>query len=196
MKIYCFYLVKKHISPKKFKAVLKDDIVSIGDNECVLYAYTPEKSSETNFLSTRNMEIFFEKIIEMSREDYEEFFENHMDQVLEFNVFNSKRVVDGRYKSCPTHVLCTRAEADSILYYKEETVLDYLSDFLPDSMIEFLIYHPLNKKLRNIMNELFLYNDIVSKIRPMEDINYDNFIVDDLSLYIKLFSNTFKRGDV
>lgn len=192
MKIYCFYLVRKHISPKKYKAVIEDEIVSIGDNECVLYAYTPEKSSETQFLSTRNMELFFEKIIDMNREDYEYFYDHHTDQVLEFNTFNAKKIEDGRYKSYSTQVLSTRAEADHILYYKEELVLDIISDFLPIQLIDYLELHPLKKKLRHILNDFFLYSDIISKVHPMEDINYDTFIVDDLSLYIKLFSNTFK----
>lgn len=194
MKIYCFYLVRKHISPKKYRAVLKEDIVDIGGNECVLYAYTPEKSSELYFLATRNMEIFFEKVIEMDRQDYEDFYEDHQDQVLEFNAFNSKRIVDGKYSSYTTQLLCTRMESDLIVYYKEELVIDYMTGLMDDNIIEYLSCHPFNKQLAYVLDEFFLYTDIMMKIHPLEDINYDRFIVDDLSLYIKLFSNTFKRG--
>lgn len=193
MKIYCFYLVRKHISTKKYKAVLQEEITMIGDNECVLYAYTPEKSSELYFLATRNMEMFFEKVVEMDREDYEDYYEEHKEQVLEFNAFNSKQLIDGKYKTYSTQLLCTRAEADLILFYKEDLVMEYISALMDDRILEYLSTHPFNKHLSYILDEFFMYTDILSKIEPLEDINYDNFMVDDLSLYIKLFSNTFKR---
>lgn len=194
MKIYCFYLVKNHISPSKYKAVIQDEIINIGGNECVLYAYTPEKSSELYFLATRNMEIFFEKVIDISREEYEEYFyEDHKDQVLEFNSFNSKKLVDGKYKTYSTQLLCTRAEADMIIYYKEDLVMDCISEILNDDILEYLSCHPFHESLTKVLDDYFMYTDIMSKVQPMEDINYDNFIVDDLSLYIKLFANTFKK---
>ena len=195
MKVYCFYIVKNHISPKEYKAVMKDDIFKIGNNDCALYAYTPEKSSELYFISTRDMNLFFEKVIEMSRDDYEEFCEDHKEQLLEYHSFVSKKIVNNKYKSYNFQMLCTLLESDHILYYKEEIVMNYISDLFNDDIIDYINYHPFKKYIEKILDEFFLYDTISTKICPMEDINYDNFMIDDLSLYIKLFSNTFKRGE-
>lgn len=193
MKIYCFYLVKKHISTNKYKAILKTDIENVGGNECVLYAYTPDKSSRLYFITTRNMDLFYEKVIEMSREEYEDFYEEHTEQVFEQYTFISKKLVDDSFKSYTSLMLCTRAEADCILYYKEEQVMEYLTNLLDDDIISYLETHPFKSKLKYVLDEFFLYTDIMAKVHPMEDINYDNFTIDELSLYIKLFSNTFNK---
>jgi len=132
--------------------------------------------------------------MEMDREEYEEFYEEHTDQVLEFSSFNSKRLINGKYSTYSSQLLCTRMESDLIIFYKEEMVMEYISGLLSDDIIEYLSHHPFNKELSYVLDEYFLYTDILSKVHPMEDINYDNFLVDDLSLYIKLFSNTFKKG--
>ena len=194
MKIYCFYLVKKEIDTSKFLGVTTDKITFIGNNECALYAYTPAKESEIYFLETRNMDIFFEKIIEMDREDYEEFCENNKDQLLEYHTFVTKNIEHGVYKSKSIQILTTLIESDHIIFYKEEIVMDMISNLFLYDMLDVRKTLPFKKSIKKVLNEYFIYEELLYKVYPLEDMNYDKIFIDDLSLYIKLFSNTFKKG--
>ena len=194
MKIYLFYLIKTEISNTDYPAINIDEIVGLEEKECVLYAYTPKKEYAKLFIEMRNMKLFFEKVIDMENDEYELFYNSHISQILDYHSFNTKKIVNGVYIPEQILVLCTMLESDHVLYYTEEYVDNIISGVLKEENIQYLLDHPLNKELDNILNDIFIYSDMVNKVYPMEEINYDSYMVDDLSLFIILFSNTFKKG--
>ena len=193
MKVYCFYLIKNKIYTSEFKGVYKEDIVNSGSKDIALYAFTPEKESRNLFLKTRNNELFFEKVIDIDKEDYIEFCDTHKGQLLEYHTFQTKEVVNGNYMSMMAYILCTTHESDCILYYKEDYTMDIMSGILTDDFLDILEQVEFKKKIRKALDESLLLSEVVSKVAPLEDINYDSIIIDELSLFIKLFSNTFKN---
>ena len=194
MKIHLFYIIKNNIDLNKYHAVYLEKLQEIGDLTVALYAFTPEKYVAKDFKKLRKKKLFFEKVVDMEREEYEEFCDDNEDALIEYHAFNTKKLEsDGKYHCREVVMLATRAEYDSILFYKEEYVLRVLSETLDDKTMEFIDKHHFKKKLENIMNEYFIYDSVVNRIAPLEDLNMDEFIVDDLALYIKLFSNTFKK---
>ena len=192
MKVYCFYLVKNKIDTLEFIAIDSEDVVNSGDKDIALYAYTPEKESREYFLKTRNKNLFFEKVIELDKEDYIEFCDTHKSQLLEYHAFTTKTLVNGNHMSMMMYLLCTTSESDCILYYKEDFTMNVISEILTDEFLELLEKVKLKKKIRKALDDIFLLSEVMTKVFPLEDINYENLTIDELSLYIKLFSNTFK----
>ena len=194
MKIHYFYLVKKHISKSEFPAIIDDMIIDTYSNECTLYAYTPEKSSAEYFKKTRNMKIFYEKIVHMSREDYEEFADKHVEFCLEEYRFNTKRIRNGTIQAYQLCLLCTNYEHIHIMYFKSDIIRDMILKITPNKfdLINF------NESINNSLNTL-LYRELMDEVlHPIDsdiELNYDVFNIDEFLLYIRLFSNTFKSGD-
>lgn len=194
MKIYCFYLIKTELSNVEYPGIVQEEIFSIENIQCVLYAYTPNKEFKDLFIKMRNMKIFFEKNINLDKEEYENFYNNHKSQLLEYHSFNTKRVINNRYIPKPILVLSTLIESDHVLFYGEEYIDNILSDIISEDIIDYLNKHPLKESIMKVLNDVFIYDEIVNKIYPMEEINYDLYMIDDLSLFITLFSNTFKNN--
>ena len=193
MKVYCFYLIQNRIDTNKFKGVFSDDIYELNGKEIALYAFTPEKESRKYFIQTRDMDIFYEKVIEMDRKDYEEFCDENKAHLLEYHTFNTKKIIDKKYSVYMAYVLCTTVESDCILYYKEDYVFSIMSDILTDEVIEYLSTVRFKKKIRKVLDDTFLLSELINKVYPLEDINYDVLNIDEISLYVKLFSNTLKK---
>lgn len=193
MKIFCFYLIKEKISRSEFPGLNSEYITPINGKEIALYAFTPNRSVANDFIKSRNKKLFFQKTVEMSKADYEEFCDEYKDCLLEPHTYNTKVLVDGKYHTKMLMMYSTLNESDCIIFYKEEYVMRYISDILDDNYFNALKGRVFKKKIKSVLDNIFLYDSIVTKIEPMEDINYDNFIVDDIALYIKLFLNTFKE---
>lgn len=196
MKVYCFYLIKDEINPREFHGVCKEYIRQYDGYEAALYAFTPSKESEAFFLQTRKKNLFFEKVIQMDREEYDDFCEENKECLIEYHTFNTKKIVDGKYRTESIMMLCTLAESDCIIFYKEEYVMNIISDILDDNYFELIDRVHLKPKLQRLLNDMFLYENLVCMVTPLEDLNYDTILVDDLALYIRLFSNTFKTRKV
>ena len=60
-------------------------------------------------------------------------------------------------------------------------------------MLDILSTIRFKKKVRKALNDIFLLSEIKDKIYPKEDINYDLLVIDEISLYVKLFSNTLRK---
>ena len=191
MRIYCFYLVAKHISNKKYPAVLKDMIVKVDENDCVLYAYTPDKENAKFFRKSRNMDLFFEKEIRMSREEYEVFADENVETCFEQHSLNTNKSINGKYHVESTVILCTMYEYITIAYYKSDYIRKYILDITPEDFI----ITCFNKKVMGSLCKL-RYPDIMNAVLyPIDDtldLNCDAFEIDEISLYARLFSNTFK----
>lgn len=192
MKVYCFYIIKSELELSDFPGLLSSYVTDINGKSVGLYAFTPDKEVAKWFRETRSKKLFFEKVIDMNDVEYIDFSEEYDECLLEPHTFNTRIIVNGRYKSITKMLYCTLNESDSIIFYKEECVLGIISDILDDRYFSLMKGLKFKNKLKKILDDFFLYENLISKIAPMEDINYDNFIVDDVGLYIKLFKNTFK----
>lgn len=191
MKIHCFYLYMKAIDPKKFYGIHADTIMSTEEYDYSLYAFTPEKESVDYFKSTRNMNLFFEKIIEIDRGDYEDFCEEHKDHLLEYHAFQTKKYYNKIVIQKMVEVLCTTLEADCILYYSEEKLEQYITDALTENLISLHDRKAFKKPILKILNKVFIMNDLINVVYPSEEIPFSVYDIDELGLYCKMFSNTF-----
>lgn len=193
-KVYMFYLSLPEIDSKEYKGVLSDyiikSIVSGNNNDVALYAFTPCREFRDYFNKTRDMTKFKEVLHVMEDDEYEEFYDENKTIAIDYHGFNVKKIRDNIYNMDYESMLCTEVEADYILYYREEYIMYYLSRILDDEYFEYIGKRKFKSKIWKVLVDIFLYEDIVYKIAPMEDVNIDTVIIDDLSLYIKLFSNT------
>lgn len=198
MKVYCFYLVKDEISRSEFPGLNSEYISSINGKEIALYAFTPNKKVAKDFSKSRSHELFFRKILTMTKEDYIDYCDEYNDCLLEPHTYNTKVIYDGCFHTKSIMMYSTMNESDCIIFYKEEYIMNYISRILDNQYFEDMKGVVFKRKIKEILDDVFLYESIVNKIAPMEDINYDNFVIDDIALYIKLFFNTFreKRGGV
>ena len=196
-KVYCFYLVVDEEEVDDYHACDEYDWKKISPLAIILYAFTPDKEMAKYFRNTRNMKKFYEKVYKFETSaEYNDFYNKYNHYILEYHGFVSKKIENGIYKSTMENIICTAGEAGCILYYKEEYLIDELEQVLTDPVIEMLTKVKFKDKLSKILNDLFLLSSVCNKIEPLEDINYDELNIDELSLYIRLFSNTLNnKGD-
>ena len=187
MNIHCFYLILDHISPKKYKGVMADTIKEIDGKEYSLYAFTPEEEVAEYFAHTRKKNIFFEKVLKMDREDYEDFCDENDMYLLEYHTMATKINVGGYYQRSLINVLCTRQESDMVLYKGTEFYSDELLTELHYLFYYILSNELLNEEIRNIIEtyiNFYTFDDSTED----ESMNFD-----ELSIYVRLFSNTLEK---
>lgn len=195
MKIYTFYLHSENIDSLEFKGVDTDLIIHENNNyDHALYAFTPMKEMRDIFVNTRDMSIFFEKVIEVAREDYEDFCDEYDSALLDIHVMKTSCDVDGIIYSTCIPVLCTTNESDSIIYYKCDILEDILLEpFENDNLLKGL--RRLKDKYIKILNRRFSVYYILSQLEcPVEILDIPSrFEIDEVALFSHLFRNTFKK---
>ena len=199
MKLYCFYLCKETIDTKEYPAVLADLINNVNNMQVALYAYTPDKEVAKYFRDTRDMSIFIERTLNVKKDDYENFCDNHgYKQLLEIHIFSTKIVKDGVYDKNLVKLLCTQAESDEILYNSDYYLYDIIDMISPDESINFMLMHGIKyqKDIEKALR-LLMYDSLIRLTYPSEIDNFEGNVIDDIGLFIKLFGNTFnnKKGD-
>jgi hypothetical protein len=195
MKIYAFYLHSKIIDPSEFRGVDSELIIYENKNyEYALYAFTPMKEIRDIFVNTRDMSIFFEKVIEIPREDYEEFCDGHDPALLDIHGMKTSCDVDGViYPTC-IPVLCTTYEADSILYYKYDILEDLLLVPSENGNVWKGLNH-LKYSYRKLLDKRYPLGYLLYQLDcPREMLNLPGkFELDEVALFAHLFRNTFKQ---
>lgn len=196
MKVYLFYLIKDKIEPKEFPGLEKDYIREVDGKEIALYAYTPMKECADYFSKTRKRKIFYQKVVKMSREEYDDFVENNPAQLLEYHLITTYNIKYKKKHADTMKLLCTLNESDAILYCKEGLIANCLDDIFGDKIEGYLNTEILKKHIRKALGEILLYDEIMTHVHPIEDFNVDICTVDDLALFIRTFKNTLNFGGI
>ena len=192
MKIYCFYLIDDEITVDKYIGVKADTINRMGNKDYSLYAFTPEKSVRDEFISFRDMDKFYEKVINIERCDYEDFCEDNGDYLLEYHTVSTKTIENGVYKSTNVLILTNAIEADTIIFYSEQYLLEILSENLTETNFYTITSIKFEDKLNKILLNTFYLGTILDTYYEIND-NIPEIKIDQLSLFITIFSNTFNN---
>lgn len=198
MIIYLFYLCLDKIKVGEYPGVHADTIRAHKDGyEYSLYAFTPMKKIAKYFKDTRDMNIFYPKTIELDREDYDDFCEDHSQYLLEFHSVETTTVVDGRYKAGSTEILMTLTESDEILYHAFAAYVNMMEKNFSDNggiILNVLQNQLLKKQVMRALNKAYMITWIMTFLfLPVDDSDLEGIIIDRLSLYIELFKNTYKK---
>ena len=193
MKIYCFYLCKEKIECDKFLAVADCDIRNHNGFETYFYAFTPDKFVAKYFKKTRNMELFYEKVINMSRDEYEnDFYNEYSERCIEEHLFVTKGKENGFYVRKDVKILAPTAEADMILDFSGILLEKFAigERFYESGYIEF--NYPVKLFKDPIIQRIILafkenYETGFYNLMTPNYMDYDLY-----TLYIRVFGNTLK----
>lgn len=191
MKIHCYYIVKDSLDIDEFTGIKVDTICSVADHEYSLYAYTPENKSAELFSSTRNMATFYEKIVDMTRDDYESFCDEYSDYLLEYHLFKTKTIENGIYRSKDIYFLTTKIESDLVLYYGDDYFINIISDIWLIDIIPNDI--KFNDKILSLLRKYFYYDEVSNLFKEI-NISYTDIGIDQFALFIRLFYNTLTKN--
>ena len=194
MKVYCFYLVLDQIDPEKYPGIIADTVAILDGRDYSLYAYTQNKEFYKIFHNTRNPDKFICRIINV--DDFDEFVDKYDAYLLEYHSLRTKDIRKGKETFKSIEVLMTRAESDYILYYSENRLIDELDGSIECS--EDVVHILTNRLFKNSLNkslDLLNFYTAVEELYYPTDIPYnDIFWVDHLSMFVRIFGNTFKKG--
>lgn len=193
MKIHCFYLHMERIECDKFLAIGDESEIIAHENfEVFFYAYTPDENSASFFRKTRNMKLFYEKIVYMKRNEYTDFYDEYPEKCIEEHSFVTKTIEDGYYKKTDVRLLVPTIEADIIQ--------DYSGMLFEEFAVE-RVLGGYNSRFLNCKASIFkkkIVQDIFTAFEENYETGYYNLMRPDYmdfdlyALYIRVFSNTLK----
>lgn len=194
-KVHLFYLVEKIIDTDKYPGVISDRIQKVGDYNRVLYAYTPSKTIANEFKLLRNMDLFDEIIVETTDDDYNDFYEENIELLLEYHIFKTQDKTNKSLVKTSLNVLCTLNESDHILYYADYAIYDIF--YIYKDIIRMINVEIFSEKILNIIYSAISTSLLDSFINecfiPADDSYFKNVDdVDEVSLFINIFKNTLK----
>lgn len=197
MKLFCFYLIQREILVDDFPAVKHESIREFDKGSYSLYAYTPDKIIAKFFRESRNMNIFFEKTLKISDDEYEDFYEKYQCYILgEHALITAGVDEEGLITTDSFCMICTDQEYDVVTFHEGDIFEEILLNngiFDLSEFIELSSY--MLPELREALNILNL-EKIEKYFVPTDEYydEYDGLIFDEVKMYIKVFSNTLK-GD-
>lgn len=198
MKVYCFYLVMDEIIPQEYPGVFADTIQQLNGKDYSLYAFTQNKEFVKFFKKNRDMNKFIYKVVDV--DDLEEFINDHDGYLLEFHSVRIKEIINGEERISFTEILMTKEESDYILFYSDTAFIDSIIDSHEFNSINvmdaFNLFDAFKKSIRKSL-EMLCYIDLIQgAFFDVEETSYDGILItDQLSIYTKVFGNTFKRGE-
>lgn len=190
--VYCFYIIKEEISPTEYPGIKMDTIIDCDDYQYSLYAFTPDFRIASLFMEMRDMDVFYKKILKLEKDEYNEFFEEYQDYLLEYHVFSTKIIENDNYVADSINLLCTKFESDNILFYSKNHIYDILNNDWNIQGEPGICDIKFNDKILGVLNEYFYYEDILSSCKDVSDEN-SGIQLDHLQLFIRLFSNTLNK---
>lgn len=189
MTVYCFYYYSTD-SESDNSLILPILTSKKSDNgETILftlYACTSEKEFATQFRKTRNMDKFFEKRLDLTKEEYNRFYNDYSDRFLEDNVYLT--VTKG--EKHPVVILSTGVEHDTVVLDAQSLMYERLYDLDP-WIYEFKSHHFVHK-ISKLLKRYFMFDEILEWANPYEEIPFNKFYIDEASVYVYLFKFTYK----
>lgn len=191
MKIHCYYLHKSKVSISEFPGIVNEyDIKGTEDFEYVFYAFTPDKISADFFETTRNMKLFYKKVIFMDRTIYEEeFYPENEERCIEEYQLITKVIENGIYKKGFITVLAPNSEIFMIKDFNPYLFEKYAFEYKLGTNYEIPGFNSnifKNEEVRELVDLFCATDDDSTSL-----LTY-GFDIDEYGLYIKMFFNTMK----
>lgn len=196
--VYLFYIVDTSFSHHKYPAVDINDVKWNGKYGNTLYAFTPKKDLAKMFKDMRDPKKFICQKVKMNASQYENFNRKYFRRMLSDFPYKTNFInKEGYFVEKSRNILSTEREHDEV----QENGIDYIMDvidFMPPDSIRFIKYliendEVFHKKYINALGYILAVEDFVRDTYYPADIESSPNI-DQVSLYLKLFSNTFKEG--
>lgn len=197
VKLHLFYLTDKYITTKDYpvanmKEKTYDDYT---DSEYVLYAYTLDKDMAKVFSSWRDPRKFMHKVMKVSEDEYNRLSNEWPQQKLIDYALVKKDIKDDSFVGTHMYLTMTSAEARYILEYRYELLIEQLKIGIHDDIdIYAFLGSLLDDEDEFIFREIFPLSLIHERDYPLDEYSIEDIEVDELSLFLTYFGNTFSSG--
>jgi len=189
MKVYMFYLVHEFLTETYFPGISNDNVKRNGDTFYALYGFTNDKSIRNKFINTRNMDIFYYKTEDMSKDEYESFSEKYDDYVIKFRGYKTKSIKNDKIVTDIILILSTGKEFNKV-YFDGISSLHLIFDEVHKNL-SLISPDIFNDTISNILKRIFNYYDFIDWVRQMDSMPFYSFEINLFALYFHEFENTY-----
>lgn len=194
MKVYCFYLHRPG-NLKKYYGVVSKEIHKSDNMEYCLYAYTDRKDFAELFEKSRREDLFFKKVLRMSKSEYKDFEYDFGEHQLFDYTYRTNLCVNGIYKLGNIRILSTGIEYDTVSLGGNQ-FFDELLGKIPEYIRIFrrgIIKEEYAKSIE-LLCDIETFLPFIQG--PQEDLPFFPFNLNQMEIFRELFSNTFKESGV
>ena len=203
-RIYAFYLHDIADKVNQYPGI-KEDFLHFTDNNQFIcfYGWTSRKYIRKEFKSTRDMDLFTERIVDLPTDRaVDEFCDMYGDLLLEKRPYMTKgKTEKDTYVRVPRLVLSTSVESDYVVFNEMMILRDEFSKIGQAAVVSAPLINSscFNKPMQGILQK-FGYDELMMKLFPLEEIPFEEtcvapVFIDHISLYVHLFGNTYKKKD-
>lgn len=196
-KVYCYFMIADHIDANEYPGILYN-LVNVElntDKEYVLYAYATDPEDAIAFEFLRDMKLFYKKVIELSDKELEEFCDYYTELDFHEQYLTTMCKSFGVRTIKKVAIPCTMYEYLKVTYTKSQYIRKIIEDITPEYLGSSYIF---NEELQEALDTL-LYSDLMEEvffpIDTSSPFNYNEYKINELSLFIRLFHNTFRKSD-
>ena len=174
-----------------YLAYLKDGVM---DGSDYLYGYTNKEDIFNMFKNSRCEKAFRYKSVKLSKTEYNELSTKFSSKLIELSLIYTREVdEDGSITVKKVRVPLTSSEYDNVSVFKMNIFQDVLSALIDDDFDNLMKHAKCNMKSRisKILNVDYKLSDILQiYTTPIDEINDDEFTIDELGLFIRLYRFT------
>lgn len=190
-----FYIfTKEDNNLSEYSAIFPSKIKKKNGITYALYAWTKSKKDAEIFRKTRNMKLFFEKIIHIQKEDLEDFENKFEEERL--SVFNYRGFGIGKenIRICYYQILTTTYEYDFMF----ECGVNLFEEAMNEIDINLLLnlHHIIKGSIYQKIHQYFDFENIYEYQVPIDEYPWRNYNFNQFESYIEMFKNTYKTGGV
>ena len=193
-KVHIFYLRDSIIDPDSYIAVISDMIKGEDGKQVYMYAFTDNKKYAKEFRRTRDMSKFVEKIYTMNDDVYRDFTSLYSDIDYYPQTIWTQKEIDGKNIGLTVNIGMTVIEYEQLTTFGENWIANLLT--IPEDIVEFIDKVGFKNPYKKILNSVFFLDSyIADSIYPTEYVFDAEVRIDELELFVKLFSNVIKKDN-
>jgi hypothetical protein len=191
MKVYCFYLYGDELTTNKYAALPYDNTRMSNEFMYSLYGFTNNKKIAGEFRKSRDMNIFFEKTMDMSSKEYEALSEDKMECEIRHYPYKIPAIRDDKITVELMFITSTTSEYNKICF--DGTT--YLNKVYSDTYKNMTYIRPtdFNDILSITLRKVFNYYDVLDWVRQIDSLPDYSFDINTCSLYFHVFGNTYNE---
>ena len=191
MKFYCFYIYVTNLNTKLYPALNYDEIKEGNNFMYSLYGYTNNKKLANKFRETRNMEIFFEKVIHMDKTEYKNLCESNIEGEIKYNLYKIFSINNDKIRTELMFIISTGLEYD-IMCFDYPVYLNKLFVNVYDKLT-YIYPTDFDNVISTILQDIFVYYDVLDLMKNIDTLPMYSFDVNSSSLYFQIFGNTYNQ---
>lgn len=193
MKVYCFYIHGDEIG--KYRGI-NNTIRSIENMYYALYAFTVDKKIAKAFKKERLDSLFYMKVIEMSKEEFQIFLNKNYELELGIYQYLTEVVFHDNTRAVKNvNVLSTMHEHDLCVYNVDIGLLDDFNILNIFDSYENTNLEALSDELLYYLFEVLKLEGVYNLVYGFTEFHETNVFYNQLAIFCRLFHNTFnERG--